>query len=254
MALVRSLLFVLLFYPGTLLYVLTVIAVSPFGDGPVQTVVHAWSRFHYWLVRNVLGIRVEWDGAIPDGPYLIAVKHQSMMEAVDTLHFARAPVVVMKRELTVIPLFGWVTRRYGVIGVDREAGASALRVMMAEAQAAVASGRPVIIFPEGTRVPYGAAPPLQAGFAGLYRALGLSVLPVAHNVGRLWHKGFLKKSGTVHFKVGGIIPAGLKRDEVETRVHQAINALTPDRHPGLEPGSTFVVAREEKMDPGSSPG
>ena len=225
MTLIRSALFALLFYPGTLLYVLTVIAVAPIGDRPVQAVVHAWSAFHNWLVRNVVGIRIEWDGRIPDGAYLIAVKHQSMMEAVDTLHFADTPVVVMKRELTTIPLFGWVTRRYGVIGVDREAGASALRVMMAEAKAAVAGGRPVIIFPEGTRVAFGEAPQLQPGFAGLYRALGLPVVPVAHDVGRLWGRGFLKRSGTVHFRVGETIPAGLKRDEVERRVHSAINTL-----------------------------
>ena len=223
----RSILFALLFYPGTLLYVLTIIAVSPIGDSPVQAVVHGWARFHHWLVRNVLRIRIEWDGRIPDGAYLIAVKHQSMMEAVDTLHFADTPVVVMKRELTVIPLFGRVARRYGVIGVDREAGAGALRRMMAEAKAAIAGGRPVIIFPEGTRVPYGASPPLQSGFAGLYRALGLPVVPVAHDVGRLWNKGFLKRSGTVRFKVGNTIPAGLKRDEVEAQVRAAINALTP---------------------------
>lgn len=223
----RSALFALLFYPGTLLYVLTVIAVSPIGDKPVQRVVHAWSSFHNWLVRHVLSIRIEWDGEIPEGAYLIAVKHQSMMEAVDTLHFARTPVVVMKRELTVIPLFGWVTRRYGVIGVDRDAGAAALRTMMAEAQAAVAKGRPIIIFPEGTRVPYGQSPELRPGFAGLYRALGLPVVPVSHDVGHLWTKGFLKRSGTVHFKVGEVIPAGLKRREVEARVHAAINALTP---------------------------
>jgi len=225
MALLRSILFALLFYPGTLVYVLSVIAVSPIGDRPVQAVVHAWSAFHNWLVRNVIGLCIEWDGEIPDGSYLIAVKHQSMMEAVDTLHFARAPVVVMKRELTVIPLFGWVTRRYGVIGVDREAGASALRAMMVEAKAAIASGRPVIIFPEGTRVPFGETPPLQPGFAGLYRALGLPVVPVAHDVGRLWGRGFVKRSGTVHFKVGEVIPAGLKRDDVEARVHSAINVL-----------------------------
>jgi 1-acyl-sn-glycerol-3-phosphate acyltransferase len=227
MDVVRSLLFVLLFYPDTLLYVLTVIAVSPFGDAPVQSVVHGWSQFHHWLVRHILGIRIEWDGKIPDGAYLIAVKHQSMMEAVDTLHFARSPVVVMKRELTTIPLFGWVTRRYGVIGVDREAGASALRAMMVQAKAAIAGGRPVIIFPEGTRVPYGASPELRPGFAGLYRALGLPVVPVAHDVGRLWHKGFVKRRGSVHFKVGETIPAGLKRDDIEARVHTAINALTP---------------------------
>jgi 1-acyl-sn-glycerol-3-phosphate acyltransferase len=224
---IRSALFALLFYPGTLFYVLGVILVSPIGSRPVQAVVHAWSAYHHWLVRNILGIRMVWDGEIPDGAYLIAVKHSSMMEAVDTLHFARSPVVVMKRELTVIPLFGWVTLRYGVIGVDREAGSAALRVMMAQAKAAVAGGRPVIIFPEGTRVPFGEAPALKPGFAGLYRALGLPVVPVAHDVGKLWHKGFIKRPGTVTFKVGEIIPPGLKRPEIEARVHAAINALTP---------------------------
>ena len=183
MAGLRSALFALLFYPGTLVYVLGVILVSPLGDRPVQAIVHGWSNFHYWLVRHVLGIRFQWDGEIPQGHYLIAVKHQSMMEAVDTLRFARTPVVVMKRELTVIPLFGWVTRRYGVIGVDREAGAGALRTMMAEAKAAIAKGRPVIIFPEGTRIPPGETPPLRPGFAGLYRALKLPVVPVAHDAG-----------------------------------------------------------------------
>ena len=221
----RSILFALLFYPGTLLYVLTVIAVSPIGDRPVQAVVHAWSAFHHWLVRNVVGIRIEWDGQIPDGPYLIAVKHQSMMEAVDTLHFANTPVVVMKRELTTMPLFGWVTRRYGVIGVDRDAGARALREMMVKAKEAVASGRPVVIFPEGTRVPFGAAPGLRPGFAGLYRVLGLPVVPVAHDSGRLWSRGLVKRSGTIRFKVGETIPPGLKREDVEARVHAAINAL-----------------------------
>ena len=227
MNLLRSLLFTLLFYPGTLLYVLTVFAVSPFGEAPVRKTVHGWSAFHYWLVHNILRIRFEWDGEIPDGPYLIAVKHQAMVETVDTLRFAHTPVVVMKRQLTTIPLFGWVTLRYGVIGVDREAGAKALREMMAKGKEAVAAGRPVVIFPEGTRVPFGERPALRPGFAGLYRALGLPVVPVAHDSGRLWSRGLVKKAGTIHFKVGETIPPGLKRDEVEARVHDAINALNP---------------------------
>lgn len=223
----RSALFALIFYPGTLLYVLTIIAVIPLGAGPVRYWVHAWARFHYWLVRRILGIHFEWDGEIPPGPYLIAVKHQAMVEAVDTLRFARSPVVVMKRELSHMPLWGKAARTYGVIGVDRQAGASALREMMVEAKKAAADGRPVLIFPEGTRVPLGSAPPLQAGFAGLYRVLGLPVVPIALDSARLWPRSFVKHSGTIHFKVGEIIPAGLKRDEVEARVHAAINALTP---------------------------
>ena len=225
MALLRSLLFALLFYPGTLLYVLSVILLSPLGTPTVRAIVHGWSAFHHWLVRHVLGIRFEWDGAIPAGPYLIAVKHQAMVETIEALGFARTPVVVMKRELTTIPLFGWVTRRYGVIGVDREAGAKALREMMADGKRAVAEGRPVVIFPEGTRVPYGEAPPLRPGFAGLYRALGLPVVPVAHDSGKLWPRTLVKRSGTIRFKVGETIPPGLKREEIEARVQSAINAL-----------------------------
>ena len=225
MAVLRSTLFALLFYPGTLLYVLTVILVSPLGDRPVQATVHAWSDFHHWLVRNVLRIRMTIDGQVPEGAYLIAFKHEAMVETIESLRFAEKPVVVMKRELTQIPLFGWVTRRYGVIGVDREAGARALRNMLAEGKRAIEQGRPVAIFPEGTRVAHGQQPPLRPGFAGLYRALGLPVVPVAHDSGKLWGRGFVKRSGTIHFRVGEVIPPGLKRDEVEARVHAAINAL-----------------------------
>ncbi len=223
MAVLRSLLFNLLFYPGTLVYVLTVIALSPFGDRPVQSTVHAWSDFHHWLVRNVLGIRWQIEGQVPEGAFLIAFKHEAMVETIEALRFAENPVVVMKRELTTIPLFGWVTRRYGVIGVDREAGASALRNMLKEGKKAIEQGRPVAIFPEGTRVPHGQRPELRAGFAGLYRALGLPVVPVAHDSGRLWGKGLIKQPGVIHVRVGDVVPAGLKRDEIEARVHAAIN-------------------------------
>lgn len=225
MTFLRSLIFNLLFYPGTLIYVLSSFVAAAFGKKALRTTVHGWAYFHYWLVRKVLGISFEWEGELPPGPYLIAVKHHAMVEAVDTLRFARTPVVVMKRELSHMPLFGWVTRKYGVIGVDRDAGAKALRAMMTEGKAAVAEGRPVIIFPEGTRVPYGEAPELRPGFAGLYRVLGLPVIPIAHDSGRIWPRGFLKRSGTIRFKVGETIPAGLKREEIEARVRSAINAL-----------------------------
>jgi 1-acyl-sn-glycerol-3-phosphate acyltransferase len=71
----------------------------------------------------------------------------------------------------------------------------------------------------------GQRPPLRPGFAGLYRALGLPVVPVAVDSGGLWGPGFIHRSGTVTFKVGETIPTGLKRDDVESRVHAAINVL-----------------------------
>jgi 1-acyl-sn-glycerol-3-phosphate acyltransferase len=225
MALLRSLLFAAIFYPATVLWVLAGIVATLFGRRPTLAVVLSWVELFHWLTQNVLGIRPHVVGEIPPGPHLIAVKHQSMFETLEMVRLSKLPVIVMKKELADIPLFGFMTRRYGVIPVERAAGAKALRNLVAEGQAAIAGGRPVIIFPEGTRVRVGEAPQLKSGFAGLYRALGLSVVPVAVDSGLLWSRGFIHQSGTVTFKVGEIIPPGLKRDEVEVRVHAAINAL-----------------------------
>lgn len=224
MTLVRSIIYAIIFYPATFLFVLACFIAGPFGSRPVQSVVHAWTDFHHWLVR-MLGTRVKVSGSIPAGAYLIAVKHQSMFETLEMMRMARTPVVVLKRELSKLPGFGWATRRYGVIPVDRQAGPKALRELLSAGKDAVASGRPVLIYPEGTRVRPGHTPPLQAGFAGLYKVLGLPVVPIAVDSGLLWGRNLPSQSGTVHFLVGEPIPAGLNRDEVESRVFAAINAF-----------------------------
>lgn len=218
----RALLFAATFYPGSLLYVLAGILIAPVGQRPMRAVVHGWSKFHYFLARHILGISTRIEGVIPSGPILIAAKHQSMFETIEFLRIAETPVVVMKRELAYMPLFGLIARRYGVISVDRDAGATALRAMLVAGRKAVADGRPIVIFPEGTRVPVGSKPELRPGFAGLYRALGLKVVPIALDSGRLWPT---RTPGVVTFKVGETIDAGLKRDDIEARLHTAINAL-----------------------------
>jgi 1-acyl-sn-glycerol-3-phosphate acyltransferase len=220
----HALAYALLFYPATLLFIFACFVASLFGTRATRSVVHRWTDFHHHLAR-LLGTRLKVEGSIPPGAALIAVKHQSMFETLEMVRLAQTPVVVLKRELADLPLFGWATRRYGVIRVDREAGAKALREMLAKGREAVASGRPVIIYPEGTRVRPGETPPLQAGFAGLYRALGLPVVPVAVDSGRLWGPNLPRGAGTVRFLIGEPIEPGLKRDEVERRVHAAINAL-----------------------------
>jgi 1-acyl-sn-glycerol-3-phosphate acyltransferase len=225
MALLRSLLFAALFYPATLLWVLAGIVASLFGRRPTLAVVLNWVDVHRWLTGHVLGITSRVERTIPSGPYLIAVKHQAMFETLEMIRLTDLPVIVMKKALADIPLFGFMTRRYGVIAIERSAGAKALRSLLAEAKVAVVSGRPVMIFPEGTRVPLGETPPLRSGFAGLYRVLGLPVVPVAVDSGKLWARGLVKRSGTVRFVVGETVPPGLERDEVEERVHAAINAL-----------------------------
>lgn len=225
MAAVRSLLYAAIFYPATVLWVLAGIVATAFGRRATHAIVLSWVDIHHWLCEAVLGIRTSLEGEIPAGPHLIAVKHEAMYETLEMVRLSNLPVIVMKRELADIPLFGTLTRRYGAIPVERKAGAKALREMVAAGQEAMATGRPVIIFPEGTRVKPGATPALRSGFAGLYRALGLPVVPVAVDSGRLWGRGFVHRAGTITFKVGETIPAGLKRDDIEARVHAAINAL-----------------------------
>jgi 1-acyl-sn-glycerol-3-phosphate acyltransferase len=227
MAAVQSLLYAAIFYPATLLWVVTGLAASLFGRRPTLAVVLNWVAMHHWLMRHVLGIDVRVEGAIAQEPALIAVKLLSMLETLEMVRLADAPIIVMKKELGNVPLFGLMTRRYGVIPVERSAGTKALRRLVEEGQRALASGRRVIIYPEGTRVPVGQTPPLKSGFAALYRALGLPVVPVAVDSGMVWGRGLVHRGGTVTFKVGETIPAGLPRKEIEARVHAAINALEP---------------------------
>jgi len=223
--LARSLIYAILFYLATALFVLTGLAMSLLGRRATRALVRSWAIFHHRIARTLLGIETRVEGTVPPGAALIAVKHQSMFETVEMVRIADTPVIVLKRELSQIPFFGWLTRRYGVIPVDRSAGPKALREMVAAGLEAVAEGRAVIIYPEGTRVKPGEMPPLRPGFAGLYRALGLPVVPVAVDSGRLWPRGLVKKTGTVRFRIGETIPPGLKREAVEARVHAAINAL-----------------------------
>lgn len=225
MSLLRSLLYAAIFYPATALLVLAGVVAAPFGRRPTLAVVLSWVEVHHWLARHVLGIRMQVEGQIPSGPHLIAVKHEAMFETVEMVRLSKLPIIVEKKELADIPLFGWMTRRYGVIAVERSAGAKALRNLVEEGKQALATGRPVIIYPEGTRVRVGDSPPLKSGFTALYRALGLPVVPVAVDSGRLWGRGLIHQPGTVTFRIGETIPPGLKRDEIEARVHAAINAL-----------------------------
>jgi 1-acyl-sn-glycerol-3-phosphate acyltransferase len=226
---VRSLLYALLFYSGSVLYVLAGIAVLPLGKGAVRRVADAWTAFNRFCARFLLGIRTRVEGEVPGGAVIVAAKHQSMFETTEIQLILDTPATVMKSELGRIPLWGRLTRAYGIIPVDRDGGGAALRRLLRAAGEAVAEGRPIVIFPEGTRVSPGERPPLEPGFAGLYRALNLPVVPVALDSGRIWpRRSFVKRPGTVTMRFGDPIPPGLPRQEAEARVHAAINALEAD--------------------------
>lgn len=224
---VRSVLFYAVFYAGSIGYTSGSLIAQPLNRELFRRIVRGWSRFHRWCSRWILGIdaRIEGGGPVA-GPALYAVKHESFLEAIELPGLFDLPVVFAKEQLFKIPLWGPAARAYGVVPVEREQGARALRAMIAAARAFSDTGRPLVIFPEGTRVPHGTQPPLQAGFAGLYKLLGLPVIPVAVDSGPLYHRG-IKRPGVVTFRFGEPIPPGLPRAEAEARVHAAMNALNP---------------------------
>ena len=131
--------------------------------------------------------------------------------------------ILIKGILFKVPVFGQYLRKSGHIPAIKGQGQAAID----EALGRLADGGTIIIFPEGTRIPHGEQPALRPGFAGLYKMLGLPVIPVAQDSGQVWPKGFVKKPGTIRVHIGEVIPPGLPRPEIEARVHEAINKLNP---------------------------
>ncbi|MPT47949.1 MAG: 1-acyl-sn-glycerol-3-phosphate acyltransferase [Sphingobium sp.] len=222
----RSFFFALTFYPLTALYVLLCFACMPMGEKAMHPVVRLWSRTHRLLCQVILGQKIRIIGTLPSGQYLFICKHESMFETIDMPGLLKNPVIAAKQELLDIPGWGNVAKHYGMIGLRRESGASALRHLQRGTKAALETGRPICLFPEGTRVPHGERPPIKAGFAAIYKLLNLPVVPIAVDSGRLSPRNsFLKRPGIITYQVGEIVPPGLARAEAEERVHTAINAL-----------------------------
>jgi len=224
MTVIRSLAFYIVFYGLSVPLVLATPLAVLLGDGAVKRLAHMWCGLHRLCTRWLLGIRIRIEGSGPVGQAIYAVRHESFFEAIDAPALFHLPAPFAKAELFRLPVWGYAARAYGVVPVEREGGASALRAMFAEADRMVAQGRPLVIFPEGTRVPHGQRAPLQAGFAGLYKRVGLPVIPVAVNSGPLYHRKW-KRAGVLTYRFGAPIPPGLPRKEMEARVTDAINAL-----------------------------
>jgi len=221
----RSLVFYAVFYGATVGFVIASLAAAVILPADrFRMIPNAWSRCHRWCVINILGIAVREEGARLPQPALYAIKHESFFEAIDLGTLLDNPVPFAKEELFRIPGWGRVARAYGNIPVMRDAGSKGLRLMMTEARRHIGGGRPLAIFPEGTRIPHGQRPPLRSGFAGLYKLLGLPVVPVAVDSGPLYQRWW-KRRGTITIRFFEPIPPGLPREEIEARVHAAINAL-----------------------------
>lgn len=186
-----------------------------------------WGRATMFWLRLLVGIDYEVRGTPPTGPVIVASKHQSTWDTMIMPVLIDAPAFVLKRELLFVPLVGFYLRRAGCIAVDRTAGPRALKAMLRDAERAAAAGRPILIYPEGTRTAPGATQPYHPGVAALYTRLGLPVVPVALDSGLYWgRRSFRKRPGTVVIEFLEPIPPGLDRRAFASLLEERIEGAS----------------------------
>lgn len=215
----------------TLIVMLPVVAISPLLPFHFRyRLLYRWGRFVLWWARVTLGLhwRVTGTENLPPAGSgrLILAKHQSTWETFFFPSLLHYPAFVLKRELLKIPVFGWGLAAIGPIAIDRAAGRKALRDMIVQSRDALAQGRDVVIFPEGTRQAPGTEPNYRIGGAAVAVASGRPVIPVALNSGIFWpRKGLQKHSGTIDVVIGPPIEtAGRTAEEVNAETRDWIEA------------------------------
>jgi 1-acyl-sn-glycerol-3-phosphate acyltransferase len=234
MMIVRSLLFNFWFFSMTIglsLYGLLLRVIAPGRAGVwALELGQRWARGGLGGARLICGITLNVQGAenLPqDGPALIAAQHQSAYDTMVFLTLVPRPAYVLKQELARLPLFGPLVLMAGMIAIDRQAGASALRALLSATDRAVADRRQVIIFPEGTRVEPGQLAPLQPGIAAMAVRSQLPVIPVVTDSGRRWgRRSFRKYGGTINMIVLPPLPAGLARPALMEALAQSFRTGT----------------------------
>lgn len=224
----RSLLFNVIFYVNLAAWILLGWFMLLMPRKWAVRSLQAWSVSSLWLLKVICGITLEVRGRekIPDGPLLVASKHQSAWDTFGLLPLFDYPTFVMKRELFWIPVHGWFSMKFGMIGIDRSGGVKALRKLTADARKAADAGRQIIIFPEGTRREPGAEPDYKPGAAALYGGLGITCLPLALNSGVFWpRRRFERFPGKIIVEILDPIPPGLNRKgfskELQTQIETA---------------------------------
>ena len=225
----RSLLFNIAFYVNLIVAMIVGMPTMLMGRKGVFALARYWGRSSLWLARVLCNLDVEYRGVerIPQGPILIAPKHQSMLEtfaltlAVDNFSY------VHKRELTWIPLFGWYLWAVDQISINRSSGATALTQVTNGVAEFLRLNRRILIFPEGTRRPVGAPPRYKYGVTHLYVTLNAPVMPVALNTGLFWpRRSFLRNPGVAIIEFLPIIEPGLSREEFSQRLQDAVEGGT----------------------------
>lgn len=221
----RSLLFNFGMYTVSAVLAIIGLPVLILPRGAVIVWSRVWCRSVLALLAATCGLRHRVIGRenLPTGPYILAAKHQSTWETLAINIEFPGCAFVLKRELMMIPVVGWMMWKAGNVGIDRAAGAKALRAVLRDARLALEGNRPVVIFPEGTRTAPESTLPYQPGVAALYSQLKVPVVPVALNSGMFWgRRRFLKTPGTITLEILPPIEPGLRRDAFMDLLRQRI--------------------------------
>ena len=176
------------------------------------------------LLRWVAGIGYEVSGTqnLPDGPCILASRHESMWETIFLPWILGNPVVLLKQEILRYPVAGPVARKLGYIGIDRSGDLQAAKRAFDAARDRARDGRSVLIFPSGTRDPAHRSD-VQGGVAVLYRQLKLPCVPIILNSGEHWLFGsWMRLPGTIRIEILPPIPPGLRTAEFMARLEQAM--------------------------------
>jgi len=238
----RSILFVPVFYINTALFLVlgSFLLLGPRRYAMMGLKAHAIATL--WLMRIIVGTRMQVRGRdkLPKAPYLAASKHQSAWDTFALIPIFSDPAVVMKAELRHIPFYGWFSRKFEHVFVERARGPAALRKLERDAKARADAGREIVIFPEGTRRAPGAEPAYKPGVLALYEELGLPCVPIALNSGLYWpRRKLMRYPGTIIVEILDPIPPGLPRDEfraeLEARIEAAANRLIVEAARSADP-------------------
>lgn len=229
MTAIRLILFQLLFWTWSALINLAYLPALLMPRRVVARGMEIWANVSFWGLKNIVGLDFEVRGRehLPAGPAIYAVKHMSMWETIAQHILLNDPAIIMKRELLAVPFYGWYARKCEMIVIDRHGHASALRNMIKSARARLAAGRPVVIFPEGTRKLPGEAPDYKPGVAALYSSLNVPCVPVALNSGQFWaRKGMRPRPGRIVLEFLPAIAPGLDRAPFMQELQESIETAT----------------------------
>lgn len=230
---IRSVVFIILFNLSTFFQIIFWMPVFFFlkpEDGWKVPKLWAWNSL--WLQHALIGTRYDFRGVenIPKNKgLLIAAKHQSTWETYTLLPFMTLPSYIVKRELMLLPLFGWFAMKMNVIGVNRGKRSKALSEMTQVASKQYDEGRQIVIYPEGTRKKAYDPPNYKYGITHMYVNMKADVLPVALNSGLFWPRNGMKlNAGTCIVEFLPLIKTGLTQEEFASKLETVIEEKTTE--------------------------